>query len=86
MKKRQRKKSSNKTVSFQLRDSNGEIIEDSTINLSNKDTLIMEFDSNIINLQEANEIFNHLHKSLAKGTKMIGYPKGITLNVLSVGN
>ena len=84
MKKRQRKKNldSNRTITLQLCELNGEVIENNQITLTNNDTLIMEFDPDIINLQIVHEVFSSIHKSLGKRVKMIGYPKGISLKVL----
>lgn len=86
LKKRQHKKnlSKDRTITLQLRELNGEIVESNQITLSNNDTLIMEFDSDIIDFQIAHEVFSSIHKSLTKRVKMIGYPKGITLKVLRV--
>lgn len=84
MKKRQRKKNSNKTVSFQLRDSDEKIIEESTITLSNKDTLIMEYDATMFSTETASKVFERIDQALIENKQIIAYPKGITLKVLQV--
>lgn len=86
MKKRQRKKNlySNKTITLQLRDFDGETIESNQITLSNNDTLIMEFDPEIINMKMAYKVFSNIHESLTNRAKMVCYPKGITLKVLRI--
>lgn len=86
LKKRQYKKNQNKdkTITLQLRELNGEIVESNQITLTNNDTLIMEFDPDIIDFKIAYEVYSSIHKSLTKRVKMIGYPMGITLKVLRV--
>lgn len=71
-------------VTVQLKDINGEVLEEKQIVISNGDKLIMEYPDDM-SIEKAHSIYKTLLHALENSSaKMIGIPKGITFQVISV--
>lgn len=71
-----------KDITFQLKSLDGEVLNENQLTINDDDILIMTFDDTI-SYHTASQIFENINKGLESGSKMIGYPKGIELKVLS---
>jgi hypothetical protein len=71
-------------ITVQLKNNSGEVVEEKHIVVREGDKLIMEYPDNM-SIEKAHSIYKTLLHSLENSSaKMIGIPKGITFQVISI--
>lgn len=85
MRKRQKNKNLFKKneVTFELKGINGAVLDSDTIVISRGGTLALEFDNKTLNLEQTHKIYKSIVKSFQSGSKVIAYPKGVSIRVIS---
>lgn len=69
-------------MKLQLQDTDGNVLEEKELVLSDGDTLVMKFDMEKLDLETANQIFEILNNGLNDNSSLVGIPSSIELQVI----
>lgn len=70
-----------KSIKIQLENAKGEVVEESTVTIGDKDTLIMQFPEEMT-IEKATRCYKMLKAGLEDNQDLIGLPQEITFKVI----